>query len=95
MSTALVLVEDGRRGEGRWEYGALRESTDLLDSMHARLRQAGTVLDYAPELADDVVTGGLALDAAYRQAVGDGRSSITWSVRQRKSCRTVLWSDLR
>lgn len=32
------------------------------------MRYAGTILDHAPDLADAVVDGDLALDAAFRKA---------------------------
>lgn len=35
------------------------------------MRYAGTILDHAPDLADHVVSGDLALDAAFRQAEED------------------------
>lgn len=71
MSTALVLEADGRRGDGRWNRGAVDvgRSSDNSDQTFAKaLRQAGTVLDYAPEFAAQVVAGTLALDAAFKRA---------------------------
>lgn len=72
MSTALVLSDAGKRENGRWKYGAQSELFDSEQSSKSTWRkllsQAGSILDHAPELAADVVTGDLALDAAYRQA---------------------------
>ena len=69
MSTALSLAEDGKRKNGRWAYGSL-DSTDSSNSQswQVRLREAGTVLDELPELAQSVIDGEVALDDAYRQA---------------------------
>lgn len=69
MSTALSMAEDGLRVNGRWKYGSLN-SEDLPNSSAwvKAIRQAGSVLDYAPELASAVINGQCALDDAYRQA---------------------------
>jgi hypothetical protein len=70
MSTALVLVDDGHRSEGRWARGSVPADTSGSGSRQwaQRMAEAGTILDHAPDLADAVVSGDLALDAAYRQA---------------------------
>lgn len=71
MSTALVLVDAGKRENGRWAYGSLAESADPRNSAKAwsrDMQRSGIVLDYAPDLAEQVVEGTLALDAAYREA---------------------------
>lgn len=69
MSTALVLADDGRRVNGRWKRGSLGDNPGSgVTGWTERLRECGVVLDYAPELADEIVTGGVALDAAYRKA---------------------------
>ena len=70
MATALVLADDGRRENGRWKRG----SVDIQESLNSGqwrnlISQAGTILDYRPDLAADVIAGETALDAAYRQAV--------------------------
>jgi hypothetical protein len=69
MSTALVLSDAGRRENGRWKRGsvAIGESSNS-SAWRKQMDQAGQILDYAPELADDVVSGSIALDAAFRQA---------------------------
>jgi hypothetical protein len=70
MATALVLLADGRREGGRWKRG----SVDILETQNSAsnwrfvLALAGTVLDFRPDLADAVVNGDLALDAAYQEA---------------------------
>ncbi len=69
MSTALVLVEAGRREGGRWVgWSRTLENSPKSAGEQKALNNAGIVLDYAPELAEQVVNGALALDAAYRQA---------------------------
>lgn len=69
MATALIYIEDGRRGDGRWK----RDSIDIgtgSDSEGQRklLNWAGTVLDYKPDLADAVVAEQVSLKEAYEQA---------------------------
>lgn len=69
MATALVLAEDGRRNNGRWKRG----SVDIGESPNSStwqdaLKRAGVILDFAPELAADVVAGDLTLNAAYQKA---------------------------
>lgn len=71
MSTALVLADAGKRENGRWKRGALptADTGKSSDSeWHRALTKAGQVLDYAPDLAPLVVAGGLALDAAFKDA---------------------------
>jgi hypothetical protein len=76
MSTALVLEADGRRGEGRWKRG----SVDNIDSnisgqaWRDRLKEAGIILDYLPDLAPEVVSG--------------ADSPLTALVRQRSALST-------
>lgn len=71
MSTALVLVDAGRRENGRWKRGSVpsdnRESS-VSSKWEQSMRYAGVILDHAADLADRVVAGDLALDAAYREA---------------------------
>ena len=70
MSTALVLAADGRRENGRWKRGSvdIGESANTASDWRSRLKEAGAVLDHAPALAQEVVDGHVALDAAYRKA---------------------------
>ena len=71
MSTALVLYADGRRENGRWSYGHVRESFATKDSqgLSVAISKCGSVLDHSPDLAQDVVDGALPLDEAYRRAL--------------------------
>lgn len=68
MATALVLASDGRREGGRWRRGSISQEVGTSSGWLEHLRRAGTVLDHAPDLAASVVSGDLALDAAFRQA---------------------------
>lgn len=70
MATALVLVDDGRRDNGRWKRGSVlgNDGSANNGAWSTRLKEAGVVLDHYPDLADHVVSGQLALDAALRQA---------------------------
>ena len=65
---ALVLAKDGRREGGRWQYGSLGDSEDLPNSMKRLVQQAGVVLDWLPDVAEQVIAGTMALDAAYNAA---------------------------
>lgn len=69
MATALVLADDGRRNNGRWKRGSvdIGESSNI-STWQANLKWCGIVIDHAPDLATDVVSGDLALDAALQQA---------------------------
>lgn len=69
MATAMVLKEDGRRVDGRW-VGWTRTCENSRKSPGERkaLESAGVVLDYAPNLAESVVNGEVALDNALKQA---------------------------
>lgn len=69
MSTALVLDADGRRENGRWKRGSLDGNQESLNTdWRNKVTHAGVVLDHAPALAQEVIDGHLALDAAYRKA---------------------------
>lgn len=70
MATALVLEADGRRNEGRWSRGSLGAGNQesLNTDWKNKLTQCGVVLDHASELAEQVVGGELALDAAFKRA---------------------------
>lgn len=69
MATALVLAADGRRRDGRWQYGVLKDTESGGSAEFVRrVREAGSILDHSPDLAVQVVIGDMALDAAYRRA---------------------------
>lgn len=70
MSTALVLVDDGQRKNGRWKRGSsdIYKSVNTSGTWSQLIHRAGLILDHSPNLADQVVSGDLALDAAFRQA---------------------------
>lgn len=73
MSTALVLLDAKGRENGRWKrsegpkIGAISEFRNNSTWREA-VSQAGLILDFAPSLAQEVVDGRVALDAAYRKA---------------------------
>lgn len=78
MATALVLEADGRREDGRWRRGSVIGADDpanttsgISDSQRDwqnRLRECGVVLDYKRDLAEQVVSGAIALKDAFTQA---------------------------
>lgn len=70
MATAMVLADDGRREDGRWKRGSVLggDITESRNTWKDALRTAGLILDHAPDLAEQVISGGMALDAAYKRA---------------------------
>ena len=64
MATAVVLQADGRREGGRWRRGSVQVGNDesvITGGWAQRLKEAGVILDYAPDLAFRVTDGSLAL----------------------------------
>jgi len=59
-----VLDADGRRKNGRWKRDSVANQEFLNTDWRNKVTQAGIVLDHAPDLAEQVVNGALALDAA-------------------------------
>lgn len=71
MATALVLAADGRREGGRWKRGSVQTDANGDSSTSAwikALQNAGVVLDFKSDLSPAVVSGEMALDAAFKQA---------------------------
>lgn len=68
MSMALVLEADGRRVDGRWDYGKVRESFATKNAIGVAISKAGTVLDFQRDLVNDVVNEVISLDIAYEKA---------------------------
>lgn len=71
MATALVLEADGRRKDGRWRRGSVvnpEVGTNDGKTWQNLLNQCGVVLDYARDLAADVVSGAITLNDAFTQA---------------------------
>lgn len=70
MADALVLAEDGRRKGGRWRRGSvdIGSSSNIESVWRKAIAQAGTVLDFAPDLAPAVVSGEMTLHNAYNEA---------------------------
>lgn len=89
MSTAMSMVEDGLRGTNEetgsryWKRGSLISgSGDNASVWSQRIAEAGTVLDWMPELGPRVVAGEVALDAAYKEAK-DARDRVDAEKRQK------------
>lgn len=86
MATALTLAELGKRRNGRWARGAVPDSGGTANtSWQARIKEAGVILDYAPELADAVVAGEKKLNYAYE---------VACDVRDRKARLAELGEEL-
>jgi hypothetical protein len=74
MATALVLDADGRRENGRWKRGSVKDVDAIYQAVNSegawsvKLSQAGIVLDFKPDLAPLVVAGSVTLNDAFTQA---------------------------
>jgi hypothetical protein len=74
MAAALTLRADGKRRNGKWERGAMpAPDHGSANSWQARMKEAGVILDHAPDLAADVAAGRTSLSVAYKQAVAGRR----------------------
>ena len=72
MATALVLAADGRRKDGKWIYGELDfEKSQNVSTLRSYLSRAGVILDWVPDVAQEVAGGALNIDYAYEQAVAE------------------------
>ena len=73
MAVAIGMQAQGLRVNGRWKRGSVPDAPgDITESGNSTWRNAvqycGIILDYRPDLADDVLHGNVALDAAFQQA---------------------------
>jgi len=72
MATAMELVESGKRQNGRFKRGSVPEAPDnggsSISGWIKSVTNAGVVLDYRADLADEVLLGSMALDAAHQEA---------------------------
>jgi hypothetical protein len=74
MSAARVLHADGCRDNGRWVRGSVvnpdNPTSGITESKTWQndLSRAGTIIDYAPELAADVAEGAMAIGKAFLEA---------------------------
>jgi hypothetical protein len=72
MAVAVELVDKGLRQKGRWKRGSIPDAPpDSMGSHNTWLQavsNAGVVLDWLPDLADEVLGGDVALDAAFTRA---------------------------
>lgn len=72
MMTAIGLVEQGLRENGRWKRGSVPEAPDNGNSSviawGKAVQHAGVILDYRPDLANEVISGNVALSSAYDDA---------------------------
>lgn len=97
MGEAIRLFEQGKRvqdknGNWRWQRGSVPEAPDIvnsnnIDTWRGAMNRAGAILDWRPDLADDVLSGS-SLDGAYRQATEekerkDGEAKAEQARRER------------
>lgn len=84
MSVAEQLAAEGKRKNGRWQRGSVSQTSDLSsdrDAWRVAMVSAGLVLDHAPDLSGQVISGELTLNEA--AAAGRGRMpKRSWSVRR-------------
>ena len=69
MITAQMMVAEGLRKDGRWEYAVGLSTAGQSSGWRKRVSEAGVVLDWVPELAASIVSGDLPLQTAYAQAL--------------------------
>lgn len=82
MTTAKVLADAGRRKNGRWQRGAITGSGN--SAWQQRMTEAGLIIDFCPAEAEKVISGDVALDAAYRKAQQMKQASESYDERLRK-----------
>lgn len=70
MAVAIGLVEEGLRENGRYKRGSVPsdQTGPSSSGWKQALVKAGLVLDHAPKLADEVLLGNMALEAAWKEA---------------------------
>lgn len=89
--SAEQVALEGKRKNGRWERGSVIGTSQLsdgaawIDAMH----KAGLVLDYAPELADQVIGGEATLNEAataaeQKRTEADRRAEARRQPKERK-----------
>ncbi len=65
MSVAKISPEPGKGGRGKKTSGNIAKTAGYS---HWRLQQARYILRYAPDLSDNVLTGVVSLNEAYKEA---------------------------
>ena len=69
MATAIGLVDEGKRSNGRFARDSVpANASSSVRAWAQAVQRAGVVLDHAPELADEVLHGRMALDEAHKKA---------------------------
>lgn len=71
MAVAIGLVANGARKNGKFKRGSVPDNTGTSvggNRWTDAVRQAGIVMDHAPDLADAVLAGTTKLDAAHKEA---------------------------
>lgn len=71
VGRALMLAAQGKRKDGRWERGLMKNDQNLDRSDQVAMAKAGVLVDHDTAMgttfAQQVLTGDLALDAAHRR----------------------------
>lgn len=88
MAVAEQLALEGKRKNGRWERGSITQTSGLSgDAWTEAMCLAGLVLDYAPELADQVIAwmclGRVEAHGAARYGDGQYESAARGQLRLR------------
>lgn len=96
MSTAMVLVQAGRRDNGRWKRDSVQTGNGQLSTSAwiKAVKHAGVVLDFLPDLAGQVVNLTTSL-LGKRQGVGESGKWAYGTVAQsgRTESGTSDWSQ--
>lgn len=69
MAVAQMLADAGLRANGRWKRGSVPESAngESANSWLHRMKEAGQVIDAAPDLAVQVIAGATSLGMALEE----------------------------
>lgn len=68
MAVADDLAASGKRKNGRWQRGSINDGSRLSAEWAKAMERAGLVIDWRPDLTDQVIAGDVTLNAAAEQA---------------------------
>ena len=95
MAVADDLAAQGKRKNGRWARGAIGDShnSEATWTWRDAMKQAGLVIDWRPDLTDDVIAGTVTLNAAAEQAEAARDVQARAEAEERR--QAALLADLR
>jgi len=94
MAVADDLAADGKRNNGRWARGSVSQDSDLSgDAWRVAMAAAGLVIDWRPDLTDQVIAGDITLNAAAEQAEAARNTQARAEAEERRQAE--LLADLK